>query len=283
MRVVVTGAAGLIGGRLVGRLASNHEVWALTRRPLTRPAHEAVHWVVGDVTSPSLLSALPDGADAVVHLAQSAYFREFPEHAQDVFDVNVASTARLLDWSYRAGVRHFVLASTGGVAGAGKPSFYLASKRSAELLTQTYEDRLSTLVLRFFFVYGREQRPSMLVPRLVHSIRTGDPIRLTGADGPRLNPAHVDDAVAALATAIEQRATGQVDVAGPDVLSLRQMCLVIASRVNSEVTFVDLAGEAEDVVGDITSMTERFGPPRCPFSEGVVEMVDGAETSRGPS
>lgn len=274
MRVVITGAAGLIGSRLVERLASTCEVWAISRSAAPQPVGDSVRWVVADVAALSLASVLPATADVVVHLAQSPHYRDFPERAEDVFDVNVASTARLLDWSYRAGVRHFVLASSGGVGShRDTPSFYLACKHSAELLLEAYADQFAILVLRFFFVYGRGQRASMLVPRLVQAVRAAEPIRVTGSEGPRLNPVHVDDAAKAVEAAIAQRATGCIDVAGPEILSLRQMCIAIATRLNTHVEFLNVTGEPQDLVGDITLMTERFGRPRRLFSNGVVEML----------
>ena len=57
-------------------------------------------------------SQLPAAIDVVVHLAQSSQYRGFPDTAPDIFAVNTAATARLLD----------VAAERGGWAGNGSAS-----------------------------------------------------------------------------------------------------------------------------------------------------------------
>src|SRR5687767_3119548 len=98
MHVVITGAGGLVGSRLLDLLAGQHEVCAITRSA-DRADRHGVHWLRADLAADSLPPGLPTRADAVIHLAQSPHYRDFPEGALDVFNVNVASTARLLDWS----------------------------------------------------------------------------------------------------------------------------------------------------------------------------------------
>ena len=74
-----------------------------------------VTWLEADLTRPGVQRALPGGAQGVIHLAQSRHDRTFPEGADDVVDVNVAATARLLDYARSAGAGRFVLASTATV------------------------------------------------------------------------------------------------------------------------------------------------------------------------
>jgi UDP-glucose 4-epimerase len=105
MRILVTGAAGFIGRRLVQNLTRQHEVFGLSRRPSSPAQSIQMDLSVGVDTA-----ALPQRIDVVVHLAQSEYFREFPERADHIFAVNVESTFRLLEYARRAGASRFVLA-----------------------------------------------------------------------------------------------------------------------------------------------------------------------------
>jgi nucleoside-diphosphate-sugar epimerase len=281
MNVLVTGAAGMIGAHLLGELSTSyaHNVWAVTRAVTDHSPREGLQWCSLDLTASSW-DALPSRADVVVHLAQSPHYRSFPEHALDVFDVNVASTARLLDWAREAGVRQFILASSGGVSQApvGPVSHYLASKQCAELLAQSYSGFFDVLILRFFFVYGAGQKPWMLVPRLAHTIESDGAISLAGADGPRLNPVYVGDAVHAIERAIEIGVHGTIDIAGPEVLTVRAIGDTIAARLGRRARYacdVDIA--PQDLIGDVNMMSSRLVPPRRSFSEGIAEMFARAD------
>ncbi len=241
-------------------------------------------WLTADLASPEFLSVLPDRADTVVHLAQSVHYQKFPEYALDVFAVNVASTALLLDWSCRAGVRRFVFASAGGAdraAHAKRPAYYLATKRSGELLAQSYRDHFAVTVLRFFFVYGPGQRSSMLVPRLIECVRAGRPITLAGEYGLRLNPVYVNDAVRAVARATALDRSDVFDIAGPEILTLRALVDVIGLKVGRRAQYVvNPAAQPDDLVGDIGPMTEHLGAPLWSFTSGVDTLIRGAASER---
>ncbi len=68
MRCLITGASGLIGGRLIEELTgAGHEVVALSRRE--RAGGGGVRWVVGDPAVAGEWTRELDGCDAVFHLA----------------------------------------------------------------------------------------------------------------------------------------------------------------------------------------------------------------------
>src|SRR5712691_5873081 len=74
--VLVTGAGGFIGRHLVRALGERYRVVALVRNRADAP--ENAEAIVFDLSQP-LGDALPPRIDAVVHLAQSRRYREFPE------------------------------------------------------------------------------------------------------------------------------------------------------------------------------------------------------------
>ena len=113
-KCLVTGASGLIGTCLVELASENFDIYALTRRPMFFRGGKVKN-IVGDLSLPGVCEALPEKIDTVVHLAQSAHFREFPTRAADIFKVNVSSAVSLLDYARRAGAQNFIIASSGGV------------------------------------------------------------------------------------------------------------------------------------------------------------------------
>ncbi|MNX29127.1 dTDP-glucose 4,6-dehydratase [compost metagenome] len=282
--LLVTGATGLIGSHLLERVADRHSVWAIAREIPTDPG--SVTWIPHDLSEPRLPDALPDGIDTVIHLAQSPHFRDFPASAPHVYEVNLGSTSRLLDWAYRTGVKRFIYASSGGVYGFGAQPFhehdslpvaslghYTSTKRASELLVESYASCFPVAVLRFFFVYGRGQKPDMLIPRLVRNVREGNPISLQGPDGLQINPLHVSDAAQAIEACLGLEGSETLNVGGPEVLSLRRIAEIIGTKVGRPPLFqVDEAASPRDLIGAIDRMRERLGAPRVNFAEGVADL-----------
>lgn len=284
--VVVTGANGLLGRHLVGLLAETWDVQALVHMLPSDPIPD-VNYRAVDFSLNWDAEVLPEKAHAIVHLAQSAHFRDVPARALEVFQVNIASTARLLDYAWRAGVERFVYASSGGIYGGGSQAFcenspiiqpdtlgyYLGSKVSGEALVSSYAKFMRVMILRFFFIYGQRQNRTMLIPRLADSIRAGRPVTIQGENGLRLNPIHVADAALAVAAALECEASAIYNIAGPEILSLRVLCNEIAQLVGRTARFEIIPGEPYDVIGDIALMRSHLHVPTIRPGSGVKDVI----------
>jgi UDP-glucose 4-epimerase len=283
MKVLITGAAGFVGSRLVAELAARHEVVALARGP--GPPHDGVEWVEQDLAEPLSSTKLPSRVDGVVHLAQSRQYRDFPGGAADIFAVNVAGTFSLLEYARLAGARTFVFASSGGVYGfsferfvEGDPvsplNFYLGSKYSAELLIGNYAACFRTVVLRPFFIYGPGQQ-GMLVPKLVEQVLADEPVSIEGKPGLRINPIHVDDVVRVFEPALGLDRSGLFNVAGDEVVTMTELVQLIgkvAART-PQITYRDSAA-AGDLVGDNSAMKQTLGiVPTVSLHDGLQGVV----------
>ncbi|MFJ8581447.1 SDR family oxidoreductase [Micromonospora sp. NPDC093277] len=120
MRVLVTGASGRLGRKVVPRLRDGGcTVRALSRRPRE---DSTVEWTVADLATGEGLAAAVDGVAAVLHLASSSARRT---HAVDVL-----GTGRLVAAADRAGVGHLVYVSIVGVDRV--PLGYYRHKLAAE-------------------------------------------------------------------------------------------------------------------------------------------------------
>jgi len=108
LRVVLTGAAGLIGGILADGLADRHELVRVdrVRRPGVRRVDSA--------RSPRALERVFAGADAVVDLAGIPHV---DQPWDSVSQNNLPATINALEAARRAGVRRFVFASSNHVTG----------------------------------------------------------------------------------------------------------------------------------------------------------------------
>lgn len=285
--ILVTGADGLLGRHLLAQAIRTHRVHALVRQMPNRPlAHVQYH--VTNLSTDWSTGVLPAGSiDSIIHLAQSAHFREVPEKSLDVFGVNVASTAKLLDFAWRAGVRKFVYASSGGVYGGGSGVFhenspltpggqlgyYLGSKLCGEVLTQAYASHMQVCVLRFFFIYGMGQNRSMLIPRLVDSVREGRPVNLTGQQGLRINPIHASDAAAAVLASLANQESATYNVAGEEVVTLRGLCEKIENLAGMRGVYIENPGQPTDMVADISAMRTALHQPKVRLDEGLKDLL----------
>jgi nucleoside-diphosphate-sugar epimerase len=289
-RILVTGAGGLIGHALVQELSSHSQVVALVHTAVP-DFPDGVELLEHDLRQEDM-PHLSDAPETIVHLAQSPRYREFPNEASDVFEVNVAATHRLLNWAQRTGVRRFVYASSGGIYGHGDSAFiedtplspvrplghYLTTKHCAELLVETFGSIFTVVILRFFFVYGRRQRRSMLMPRLVDSVIQGRPILLQGEEGLRLNPIHVSDAADAVAAATQLRKNQKINVAGPEVFTLREIGDLIGDLVGRSPNFEHQCDtEAYHLVGSIDKMSRLLTPPRVDLARGIKDLLPDVE------
>ena len=242
-RILLTGSTGFIGRNLLRVLQQGHEVYALARSTPAHGAESRVHWIEQDLAERLDVRRFPERIDAVIHLAQSKHYREFPERADDIFRVNVQSTAELLEYARRAGAQRFLLASSGGVYGNSAErfletdpvsplNFYLSSKYASELLVANYKQFFHTIVFRFFFVYGPGQR-DMLIPRLLQRVRQGEAVTIDGNPGLRTNPVYIDDAISVFEPSLRLESSDLFNVAGNDVVSLTdlvQMCGAVVNR-----------------------------------------------------
>lgn len=284
--ILVTGANGLLGRSVVARLVSTNEVCAMVHTMPESPL-PGVRYLPVDFAGNWDVGALPQKVHAIVHLAQSAHFRDVPARALEVFQVNIASTARLLDYAWRAGAERFVYASSGGIYSGGIQTFretspviqpdtlgyYLGSKVSCEALASSYAHFMKIMVLRFFFIYGKGQNRTMLIPRLIDNIRGSKPITIQGENGLRLNPIHVSDASAAVVAALASEDSAIYNVAGPQVLSLRELCGEIEALVGKPARLEIVPGQPSDVVGDISMMSAHLHAPSVHLSTGLKDLL----------
>ena len=108
MKVLVTGAGGVLGSEVLARLAADgHNIRAHDRMPLPRDlAALAGEVVVGDLRDSGQLADALGGVDAVVHAAALPSPNSAPE--PEVFTNNVEASYHVLDAAGRAGVGRVV-------------------------------------------------------------------------------------------------------------------------------------------------------------------------------
>lgn len=199
--------------------------------------------------------------------------------------VNVEQPLALLAAARQRGARHVIYASTGSIyAPSPRPiredaptpanGFYAGSKLSAELLLKPYETLMNVVILRYFFIYGPGQQRDMLLPRLVDNVRTGRPITLAGEHGVRIQPLHARDAAQAAVDALTLKGSHVINVAGPEVLSLRAVCEMAGKAIGVEPQFeVSGSSGGGDLIADTSRMAELLRPASVRFGAGLADIL----------
>lgn len=218
MRILVTGATGYIGGRLVPRLTeAGHEVRCLTRRPEKLagvPWAEQVEVVEGDALEPPSLVGPLEGVEVVYYLVHSIGTGGSFEDTDRRAATSVAEAAKA------AGVRRIVYLG-GLVPGEDEEiSPHLSSR--AEVGRIFLGSGVPSVVLQAGVVIGSgsasfemlryltERLPIMVTPRWVRS---------------RVQPIAVRDVLTYLVGVLDlpEGTNRSFDIAGPDVLTYREM------------------------------------------------------------
>lgn len=117
MRILVTGAAGMIGSAVAKRLADEHDVIGLDLRPDPRVG------IVADCLDVAAWRHRLGTLDAVVHVAALHAPHVGRLGDEDFRRTNVEATARLLDLAVVSNASHFVLTSTTSLYGHALESF----------------------------------------------------------------------------------------------------------------------------------------------------------------
>ncbi len=152
--ILVTGGAGVLGSRLVARLAKDGRsvrALALPNDPMVRRlAGTACEVAPGDITEPASLVGSMAGVRTVYHLAAIIISRD-----AEAFDkINTEGTRNVVAASVDAGVGHFVYVSSASVTYANQTD-YSRSKKAAEDIVRAASTEMNCTITRPTLVYDR--------------------------------------------------------------------------------------------------------------------------------
>jgi nucleoside-diphosphate-sugar epimerase len=242
MRILITGATGRIGSRLVPRLLQQSDrVRVLVRNEEQAETfrQQGAEAVVGDLLAPDSLLPAVAGVQGIVHLA--AFFRGASQAQAQA--ANVEGTLALAHAARQAGVSRLIYASTNLVYGSGRGrpareedqpqppsgSAYPNTKRLAEQALLALD--LDLCILRLAFVYGEGD------PHLAEAARWA----LTWPAAKRLHMLHHADVAQAVRLAIDNlNAAGKIyNVADDEPMTAAEIL-----RINGQAAAAEMEAKA---------------------------------------
>lgn len=219
MKVLVTGATGFTGSRVVSLLLdSGYEVRCFVRETSDRSQLGAlpVEWVTGDLSDNEALTSALRGVDALVNIASLGF-----GHAESI-----------LRSAKEAGVRRGIFISTTAIftqLNADSKSARLAAEEAIQASGLDYT------ILRPTMIYGSSRDRNMW--RLIRLLRFSPIIPIFG-DGESLQqPVFVGDVAQAVLLALGTDVTigKSYNIAGKDPLTYNQVIDTVASALGKRV------------------------------------------------
>lgn len=267
-RILITGAAGYVGGQLGERLAREHEVCGVD----IREGSGSFPVTVRDVRDPGLAQLMKQkDITHVVHLA--SVLQPGPDRARD-YDIDVNGTRNVLEACVKAGVRHFTYTSSGAAYGyhADNPAWideadalrgntefsYSDHKRLIEEMLAEYrrtQPQLAQLIFRPGTILGANT--DNLITNLFRKKRL---LAVSGSASPFVF-IWDQDVINAIELGIQRDSRGIFNMAGDGALSIDDIGAILGKPV-MHVPAAVIAGAL--AVGQFLHLT-RYGPEQVNF------------------
>lgn len=298
--VVVTGAAGLVGGAVCARLAEQgRAVVALDRIATSASREDLIRVDLTDVHG--LYAAVGDRRlDGVVHCGAFSGPMVARDRPYDMVQVNIVGTANLLELARNKGARRFVYCSStsaygdtgSGPVGEDAPlhpsSVYGASKVAGEALVRGYAAQygLDGVSLRLSWIFGPRRSTDCVIRTMITDAQAGRPTQLPcGNNFPR-QFIHVDDAARVLTVALDAPAAGgrAYNVTGGTFLTLSELAKIVRRVLpQARITLADGPDPVDDLQHrfDTRAVARDLGfTPQVGLEDGIRAYADWLSRTR---
>ncbi|MBS0288394.1 MAG: GDP-mannose 4,6-dehydratase [Proteobacteria bacterium] len=315
--ILVTGGAGFIGSNLCHFLIDkafnvvcldnfddfySEEIKRNNVKNLLN--NQLFEFIKGDIRDSVLLDNVfsKHQIDFVIHLAAKAGVRNSIFNTQEYFDVNVNGSICLLETMRKHNVKNLVFSSSSSVYGnkngklletenCDNPiSPYAVSKRAVEMLNYNYHinSNFNVVNLRLFSVYGKNQRPDLVLYKFINLISNNQPIEIYGNADTTRDYTYIDDIVNAFISSIEFLKTSDsnvyeiINIGNDNPISLQQLIdLITKTTKRNDIKIVEtkfVKGEVTNTHADIDKARRLLNyKPNITIDYGIKQFYEWFE------
>lgn len=239
--------------------------------------HPLFELVRGDIRDSELLDRLftQHHISFVLHLAAKAGVRNSISNPEEYFDVNVKGSICLFETMKTHGVRNIIFSSSSSVYGNrnGQQSEtdscdcpispYAVSKRAVEIALYNYHlnSGFNVINLRLFSVYGKNQRPDLVLHKFVDLIIRNEPIEIFGSIETTRDYTYIEDVVSAFYSSIQLLKNNRnniyeiINIGNDNPVNLKQLIDLIKLTLNQNTVKIianePIEGEVNSTHADI--------------------------------
>lgn len=312
--ILVTGGAGFIGSNLCQNLIEhNFKVICLDNfdnfypeeikknnisELLKNPLFE---FIKGDIRDSNLLNNIfsKNKIQIVIHLAAKAGVRNSLSFPNEYFEINVNGSICLLEAMKKYGVKNLIFSSSSSVYGdkngklketedcSNQISPYAISKRTVELLNYNYHinSDFNIINLRLFSVYGRNQRPDLVIYKFFNQIEKNEPLEVYGNLDMTRDYTYIDDVVEAFYSSvlylkdIRRGIYETINVGNDNPISIRKLInLIIFNTKNNDIRIIETKHQIGDSINTHAELSKakellKYNP-KTSIEEGIQLFYD---------
>lgn len=299
--ILVTGAAGLLGSRVVPLLSRNlpdARIIAVSRNQNYVSHEPRVETIHGDLRDRQLWIGLPSTITSVIHLAAIISWRAEQKYQASIVTDNLSPIANLIEYSQHwPTLQQVVYSSSISVYGQStvwldecsptQPvNLYGASKLCGEdLLACLQAKGVRTVSLRFSSLYGRGQYEGTVLPIMVDRALQQHDILIFG-DGTRTQDfLHCEDAAKSILLALQRDADGVYNIGTGTPATMTELAESVSRVFSNSKTRIIYQSPRDNDPGiklDISKARRELNyEPQIPLEFGLRklkhEMEDGDE------
>lgn len=207
------------------------------------------------------------GANSIIYNLQSSYYKSHNLDEHDLNFVNFEFPKKLSTYCYKNSI-HFTYLSTGSVykSSEGKlnencelistrcASPYVISKLKAE---EYISQNSNALILRPFFLVGRDAPDSSLLKTLIRKISQNEIIFLQGEEGVTFTFTPVKFAAKAILELVKDKNTGIFNLASDLNFSIFELSNKIAKILKKDL-FVEIIDKSQNITADTEKLKKSI-------------------------